>query len=235
MKRSFRLPAVVLAVSAFAPLQLSAAALAATAACLPSNDPNSAYVGQYHQWTPGGIPYDLTAPIYAHFSQCTVPNTSFSGATSVDQFSSQIGGDLYVNGGFAGHISVPAQVSVQLIFTGTSGGGVGVVGGSESFATQMTQLDATGPGFEIRIDPIFASNGSTTITNEGGGLFRIDSFFDVFTDLSLDGGQTWTPSSGPGPGGSTIMTLETVPEPSTILLLGAGCLALTLVSRRKHR
>jgi hypothetical protein len=60
-------------------------------------------------------------------------------------------------------------------------------------------------------------------------LFRIDSFFDVFTDLSLDGGQTWTPSSGPG--GSTVMTLEDIPEPGTVLLLAAGCLALAAASR----
>ena len=233
MKTSFWLTAVGLVLLAGAPVQLSAAALAATAPCLPSNDPNSAYLGQYFQWTPGGIPYDLTNPIQAQFTQCTLPDTSHSGATSVDQFVSQIGGNLFVNGGFVGHITMPAQVTVQLTFVGTSGGGVGVVGGSESFATEMTQLDATGPGFIIRESPNFASTGSTTITNEGGGLFRIDSFFDVFTDLSLDGGQTWTPSSGPGPGGSTVMTLETTPEPSTILLLGAGCLALGMVSRKR--
>ena len=30
-----------------------------------------------------------------------------------------------------------------------------------------------------------------------GNQFQVASFFDVFTELSLDGGNTWTPSLGP--------------------------------------
>ena len=36
-------------------------------------------------------------------------------------------------------------------------------------------------------------------------VFRIDSFFDVFTELTLDGGQSWTPGGSP-------MHLTGVPE-----------------------
>ena len=64
----------------------------------------------------------------------------------------------------------------------------------------MIQLDLSGgslpPGVMIRESPTLASTGQTMLTDQGGGNFRIDSFFDVFTELSLDGGQSWTPSNG---------------------------------------
>jgi hypothetical protein len=76
----------------------------------------------------------------------------------------------------------------------------------------MLQLDIHGSGaggmFMIRESPTRQSQGMTGI-RESPSLSRpyaIDSFFDVFTELSLDGGQTWFPSaeathveSQPGP------------------------------------
>ena len=60
----------------------------------------------------------------------------------------------------------------------------------------MLQLDLTlGGGTLIRESPTRQSLGQTQITDLGGGQFRIDSFFDVFTELSVDGGQTWLPST----------------------------------------
>lgn len=69
-----------------------------------------------------------------------------------------------------------------------------------TFDTEMLQLDLSGgslpPGVQIRESTSQPSHGQTMITDLGGGNFRIDSFFDVFTDLSLDSGGTWTPSNG---------------------------------------
>ncbi len=94
-----------------------------------------------------------------------------------------------------------------------------------TFPDQMIQLDLTlNNGDMLRIDPGPPSNGLTTITDVGGGLFRIDSFFDIFTDLSIDGGQTWIPSNS-----STHIDLQaaaTVPEPSTLLLVAPMLLGL---------
>jgi len=104
-------------------------------------------------------------------------------------------------------------------------------GGSDTgtFNTQMTQLDISGlpGGAEIRIDPNTPSTGQTTVTDNGGGMFRITSFFDIFTDISLDGGSTWTPATGPDhltlqpsvpDGGATLPMLLL---PFTLLALGA--------------
>ena len=45
--------------------------------------------------------------------------------------------------------------------------------------------------------PFSESLGGTEITDIGGGLYHIDSFFDVFTELSVDGGSSWSVGSPP--------------------------------------
>ncbi len=59
------------------------------------------------------------------------------------------------------------------------------------FDTEMLALSLTGTGYMIRESPTKASTGKTTIQDLGGGQFQINSFFDVFTEISLDGGATW--------------------------------------------
>ncbi len=82
------------------------------------------------------------------------------------------------------------------------------------FDTEMLQLDLTGGGMPggtlIRESPTLPSVGRTAQRNIGGGLYRIDSFFDVFTELSLDGGQTWMPSNQP----LHITTIDNLPTPN---------------------
>ena len=77
----------------------------------------------------------------------------------------------------------------------------------------------------VRQDPNRPSTGMTDITDLGGGLYHIDSFFDVFTELSVDGGTRWIPSDG-----STHMFL--VPELCSAVLLTIGAAALF---RRRRR
>ena len=95
----------------------------------------------------------------------------------------------------------------------------------------MLQLNLSGgslpAGTMIRESPTLQSTGQTTITNIGGGLFKIDSFFDVFTELSIDGGATWMPSTT-GPGHVTL-----VPEPASLSLLAAGLVGLAGLRRRR--
>lgn len=69
------------------------------------------------------------------------------------------------------------------------------------FDTEMLQLELQGgtapPGMRLRESPTLPSPGHMTLEDVGGGSFRIDSFFDVFFELSLDGGQSWTPANQP--------------------------------------
>ena len=80
----------------------------------------------------------------------------------------------------------------------------------------------------IRESPTLQSVGQTTVQPVPGG-FRIDSFFDVFTELSVDGGASWIPASG----GPTHVALNNVPEPGAAALLAFG--ALGFLGRRVRR
>jgi hypothetical protein len=57
-----------------------------------------------------------------------------------------------------------------------------------------------------------APNGQTQVTDLGNGQFQFTSFFDVFFDISLDNGTTWTPAELPH-------HLTALPEPASIALV----------------
>ena len=84
---------------------------------------------------------------------------------------------------------------VQLVPTTPPGANPGI------FNTEMVQLDISGGnlpgGMRLRESPSRASTGQTQDTSLGGGQFRFDSFFDVFFELSLDGGQSWFQPTSP--------------------------------------
>jgi hypothetical protein len=69
-------------------------------------------------------------------------------------------------------------------------------GGVSYIETELLQLDLSGgtlpPNVLIRESPTQASTGLETISIVPGG-FQFSSFFDVFTELSMDGGTTWFP------------------------------------------
>jgi len=72
-----------------------------------------------------------------------------------------------------------------------------VVPPDRHFNTELLSLSLSGGGLPamIRESPTLPSNGGIDQRDLGGGLYRLDSFFDVFTELSLDGGQSWFPTS----------------------------------------
>ncbi len=91
--------------------------------------------------------------------------------------------------GGAGSQVLPATMT--LLFTGASSGT------ERFFDTEMLALNIQSSAFRIRESPSKPSTGLTRISDAPGGGFMVDSFFDIFTELSVDGGQSWTPSSGP--------------------------------------
>lgn len=81
------------------------------------------------------------------------------------------------------------------------------------------------PSLLMRESPTRPSLGQTKLTIAGRET-RVDSFFDVFFDLSLDGGATWLSLTESVP-------LGTVPEPATGTLLAMSVIAATTIARRK--
>ncbi|MDY7010533.1 MAG: PEP-CTERM sorting domain-containing protein [Planctomycetota bacterium] len=79
----------------------------------------------------------------------------------------------------------------------------------------------------IRENLTLASTGQIEITDLGGGLYNIDSFFDIFTELSVDGGQSFSPDV------NAPHRMVLVPEPATLMLLVAG--GMVMIRRRRRR
>ena len=87
---------------------------------------------------------------------------------------------------------VQAPASLKVII-----GGGHSIGTITTFDTEMLELDicdgSLPQGVMLRESPSKASLGKTSVRQVPGG-YMIGSFFDVFPELSLDGGQTWSPS-----------------------------------------
>ncbi len=89
-------------------------------------------------------------------------------------------------------VACPATLQVRLDFLSAEGT-------TRYYNTEMLQLDLLGgtlpSGVWLRESPTLVSTGLIAITDIGGGLYRISSFFDVFTELSTDNGNSWHPST----------------------------------------
>jgi len=99
---------------------------------------------------------------------------------------------------------------------------------------QILSLTATNPNFPsilLRDSLTLASGGEGAVTYLNGERYNITSFFDVFTELSLDGGQTWTPSNG----SMHLAGALVVPEPGTFILTAIGGMLLAFVAIRRRR
>jgi len=101
-----------------------------------------------------------------------------------------------------------------------------------TFNAEITNFDFIGTfnghTVEGRKNPSQTSSGVTTVSELDNGLFRITSFFDVFAEVSIDGGPFV-----PGPPRHTELTAA--PEPGSIGLAVIGLLGLTGFASRRRR
>lgn len=92
------------------------------------------------------------------------------------------------------------------------------------FALDELDFAALPIGVMLRESPTLLSTGQTRITELPDGRFAIESFFDIFTEISVDNGRSWLPASGS-------VRVELVPTPGVAALLGLG--ALRAAKRRR--
>jgi hypothetical protein len=97
-----------------------------------------------------------------------------------------------------------------------------------TFTSTLTELDLTGAfnghTIEVVLSPT-TSSGPTTVESTGG-MYTVSSFFDVFAEISIDGGPFI-----PGP----MRTFTLTPEPGSISLLALGVLGVAGELRRRAR
>ena len=118
-----------------------------------------------------------------------------AGGTNLESFGSILDLQVSTDGGNtfqAVRVQAPVQVAVSSIGSGNSG----------MFDAQMSSLSATVPAgsmnLMLRASQTEPSRGGTQMDAQPDGTFRISSFFDIFTEVSLDGGKTWSPpTNGP--------------------------------------
>ena len=103
-----------------------------------------------------------------------------------------------------------------------------------SWNTKLLSLALSGPlqGHTLSLGlGASDSTGTDSIDPIGGGLYQIDSFFDVFVDLTLDTNTPLHATRGP-----VLLTLQPtpVPAPAGLTLLAAPVLFLSLAHWRRR-
>ncbi|MFN0130023.1 MAG: hypothetical protein ACKV19_25440 [Verrucomicrobiales bacterium] len=183
-----------------------------------------ANAGEIHALFASGQ-FQLIDPI--HFGFLDTFDPPALGQSTIHSFGSTVSMMLSADGGTTFNpVENPAGVAVRV--DSTHG-----VGDTRFFDTEMLQLDLVGgvagglpPGVIVRESPTLASRGKTTIQEVPGG-YQIDSFFDIFVELSIDNGQTWMPSEAR----PVRMVLNCPESGSTLPLLLVPVLLLAWKSR----
>jgi hypothetical protein len=163
-----------------------------------------------------------------------LPNADGSGTDEHHDFDSDLRGQGQCIGQGCNDLGIPPTFPVtmggrvQSVAFGKDAGDTTGTFPVEMVGMSLSGEGTTPPSVRIRESPTLPSVGQTRITDIGGGQYHIDSFFDVFTELSFDGGTNWLPSVG-----STRVNL--VPEPSSALLVTLALIGAAGLGRHRKQ
>jgi hypothetical protein len=158
-------------------------------------------------------------------------SSSFPGDGQGFVLDEAVTGDISDNGVPIGSFSVEGSLDVTLL--GRSNPfQTGTFDGVVTFEDYLGVLVPVGApvGVEFTLDPSQPSTAEVTIAELQGNrnLYRIDSFFDIFSQISIEGGA-------PIPVGGFPITVVGVPEPPTWTLLLLGFAGLGFAGYRGTR
>jgi hypothetical protein len=157
--------------------------------------PNGMYntdLGQLFAYYPMGI---IIQNWSNHFFSSSIVPPPPGGLPVVHNFNSQTEFEITFDGGATFQpVTANAANTIQISYSGS-------VGGEDTYKIEILQMSVSGgglpPGVMIRESPTLASVGQTNIKTVSGG-YRISSFFDIFTEISVDNGASWLPSGSSG-------------------------------------
>ncbi|MBW2417960.1 MAG: hypothetical protein JRH19_05410 [Deltaproteobacteria bacterium] len=180
----------------------------------------SSYGGiDLHAFFPNGI--DFSNPRHRCFENVQTTTHPATGDVT-EQFDSIVEG-VFDDG--SGPQLATLTGPVKVVTRGKGGATTG------SWDTEILSMDLSGDvggvSIDIRKSPTRSSPGEVRVDDIGSGLYQIDSFFDVFTELSVDGGP-FQPQTNEA-------ARMDLPEPAQLLLLLAGVPLLHWMSRRRGR
>ena len=163
-------------------VDLGSASLPPEANPIDCNGLISMYAGvDLHSRYPNGV--DFSNPLHSCFQNTTTAIDPISGGT-IESFDSTVEGIFDDGSGpQLTTLTGPVQILTQ------NGGNSNQAG---TFQTEIISMSLSGTAGAISIDiresPSLPSPGQVRVLDIGGGAFQVDSFFDVFTELSIDGG-----------------------------------------------
>lgn len=228
------LPALALGILSMAS---TSQALITSSANLP---PDGVYLdaGIHQMYGGAALTFLLSLPAHAPIAAQAAAHPGGSGtvggpADEIEDFPSVLTAvaEVIQFGVSSGQFPITANGPTQTIVLGKIGNTTGTFD-TEMLSMSLSGVTPLGP-FMIRESPTRASLGKVTITAIGAGQYQIDSFFDVFTELSIDGGASWMPSHdefGAPQAGHVVL----VPEPTSMSLLVLGAVSMAGFVRRRR-
>jgi hypothetical protein len=177
--------AAVLIVAGFTPAGAQEAGVTVARAALPP--PEGAYHGGTHVFSSAGA--RLFCGTHGGFTSSVVP-PAMPGTTVIADYRATFIGELVLGSAAADvhPISEPVHMVERITF-GERRGDVQVLD------TEIVALDLQGSdlprGVLVRESLSRGSFGRTTITTLERGRTRIESYYDVWLELSTDGGRSW--------------------------------------------
>ena len=140
---------------------------------------------------------ELTCSSHGNFTSAVAPPTTQGGTATSDYFATFEGQLVLSPPLVAATVTYPLSLQVHMVEQITL---AATQGAMRTFDTELLTFELGGSsapaGVMLRESPTIASIGRTTITTLSGGQYRIESFYDVWLEISLDGGGTWQPAEG---------------------------------------